>query len=61
MERGRSGSYTRIVSFHEQLFIFHHRIDPDTLEQLINTMLARLPMFKQSVHLEVQERVLPIG
>ncbi|ELR18756.1 adaptin subfamily protein [Acanthamoeba castellanii str. Neff] len=31
-------------------------LDPEALEQLVNTMLARLPVFKQSVHLEVQER-----
>lgn len=40
-----------------------NRLDPETLELLINTMLARLPIFKQSIHLEVQERVpyaLPI-
>ncbi len=35
-----------------------HSLDPEALEQLVNTMLARLPVFKQSVHLEVQERVL---
>jgi len=35
-------------------------MDPESLDQLISTMLARLHLFKQSVHLEVQERVLAI-